>query len=104
MLLAHRLRLTAAGLLLAGSVALSAAPLTGAQVITGTPDTAMATPNPLPVPTALVPTGGPGTLPDTPNTPNVTTATGVDQGSTGAPGTGAGSDAPTAPSGEQVVH
>ena len=34
-----------------------------------------------------------------PSAPDVTTATGIQEGSSGAPGTAAGSDAPTAPGG-----
>src|SRR3954465_1009945 len=42
----------------------------------------------------------PDVIPDTPNAPGVTTATGIQNGSTGAAGTGAGSDAPTASGGD----
>ena len=90
-------------LLLAGSLAVGTVQTYGQQDGNAPPPVAPSTTtdptNPNPVPTALVPEGPTGTLPDSPSAPDVTTATGIQEGSSGAPGTAAGSDAPTAPGG-----
>ncbi len=100
----RRVVLGASVLLLAGSLVLGSAHSYGQQQDGNTPSsdipsTTTDPTNPNPVPTALVPDGPTGTLPDSPSAPGVTTATGIDEGSTGSPGTGAGSGASTAPGG-----
>jgi hypothetical protein len=90
-------------LLLAGSLAVGSAQTYGQQDGNTPPPVSPGTTtdptNPNPVPTALVPEGPTGTLPDSPSPPGVTTATGIEEGSSGDPGTGAGSGASSASGG-----